>query len=66
MHDGRVFSVVLRWGNNIEEYVEIQFLSNSILAVKQESDSEFMIYHPTSRNVLGSLIAHIQENGNKS
>lgn len=63
-YDGRVYTVVLGWGNDKEDYVEIQFLSNSIIAVKQESDSEFMIYHPTNRNVLDSLIAHIQENGN--
>lgn len=64
-YDGLVFTVILGWRNNIEESVEIQFLSNSIIALKQESDSEFMIYHPSNRNVLGDLIEHVQENGNK-
>ena len=62
-YDGRVFFVVLEGGNNKEEYVEIQFLSNSLIVVQQDNDSDLMIYHPTNRNVLDSLISHIQENG---
>lgn len=65
-YDDRNAIVVLGWGNSKEEYVEIQFLSSSIIAVKREGDPGFMIYHPTDRNLLDSLIAYIQENGDKS
>ncbi len=62
-YDGRIISVYLYTENKQDEYIEIQFLSKSIVAVDRGGKVGFRIYHPTNRETIDLLTQHLIANG---
>jgi len=62
-YDGKTISLSLYAGTQQDEYVEIQFLSNSIIAVRGGGKSGLRIYHPTNRETMDKLIECLQTHG---
>lgn len=65
-YDGKTISLSLYAGPQQDEYVEIQFLSSSIVAVRGSGKSGLRIYHPTNRETMGKLIEYLQTHGEQS
>lgn len=61
-YDGRTAMLVFSVGNQKDEWVEIQFLSSSIIAVSVGDESELRIYHPTNHVILDELVEYFQTN----
>ena len=59
-YDGRTAMLEFSVGNQKDEWVEIQFLSSSIIAVSVGGESEFRIYHPTNHVILDELVEYFQ------
>lgn len=64
-YDGHTILLQFFLGNEKEEYVDIQFLSSSIIAVSTADAPGFRIYHPTNRKTMYELIAYLQTHGTK-
>ena len=64
-YDGRTVMLVFYMGNQIDEYVQIQFLSSSIIAVFIGGEDGYQIYHPTNSMVIDALVEYLQTNGAK-
>ncbi len=64
-YDGRIITVYLYTGNQKDEYIQIQFLSKSIVAVSGGGKSGLRIYHPINREIIDLLTEHLQTNGIK-
>ena len=64
-YDGRTVTLSFYTDSRTDEYVDIQFLGKSIIAVSYEGKSGFRIYHPTSHKVIDNLVEYLQTHGVK-
>ena len=64
-HDGRTVTVSFYVGNKKDEYVQIQFLSSSIIAVSSDDKTGFRVYHPTNKKTIDQLVEYLQTYGVK-
>ncbi len=63
-YDGRTAVVVFSVGDQKDEWVEIHYLSSSIVAVSAGEDG-FSIYHPTNRKILDALVEYTKTHDTK-
>ena len=61
--DGNTASLRFFWGDEPDEFVNISFLSNSIITVFVGGESGFHIYHPTNHETIYNLIEYLKTNG---
>ena len=52
-------------GNQKDEYVQIQFLSSSIIVVSSGDKTGSRIYHPTNKKTIDQLVEYLQTYGVK-
>ena len=64
-YDGRTVRLALYIEGQEDKYVDIQFMSSSIIAVSVGDESGFRIYHPTNLKILDKLIEYLQTHGVK-
>lgn len=64
-YDGRTVTVSFYMGNQKDEYVQIQFLSSSIIVVSSGDKTGFRIYHPTNKKTIDQLVEYLQTYGVK-
>ena len=64
-YDGRTVTVSFYVGNKKDEYVQIQFLSSSIIAVSSDDKTGFRVYHPTNKKTIDQLVEYLQTYGVK-
>lgn len=64
-YDGRTVTVSFYIGNQKDEYIQIQFLSSSIIAVFGGGKSGFCVYHPTNHETIDQLVEYLQTHGIK-
>ena len=64
-YDGRTVTVSFYVGNQKNEYVQIQFLSSSIIVVSSGDKTGFRIYHPTNKKTIDQLVEYLQTYGVK-
>lgn len=64
-YDGHTILLQFLLGDEKEEYINIQFLSSSIIAVSTGDVSGLRIYHPTNHETMYDLIAYLQTHGTK-
>ena len=64
-YDGRTVVLVSSVGNQKDEWVQIHFLSSSIVTVSVGGEAGFRIYHPTNNKTLDELVEYIQTHGVK-
>lgn len=62
-YDGRTAVLVFSVGNEMDKWVQVQFLSSSIIVVSVGNEDGFRIYHPTNREVLDKLVEYFQTYG---
>ena len=62
--DGRTVTTLFTLGNEKDDYISIQFMSPTIIAVSINGE-DFRVYHPTNRQVFDDLAAYLQTNGIK-
>ena len=64
-YDGRTVIVSFYVGNKKDEYVQIQFLSSSIITVSSDDKTGFRVYHPTNKKTIDQLVEYLQTYGVK-
>ena len=64
-YDGRTVIVSFDTGNKKDEYIQIQFLSSSIIIVSVGGKSGFHVYHPTNHKTIDQLVELLQTHGVK-
>ena len=64
-YDGRTVLLVFSVGNQKDEWVQIYYLSSSIIAVSVGREDGYRIYHPTNHKTLDELVEYIQTHGTK-
>lgn len=64
-YDGQTVILAFYTGNEKDEYVQIQFMSSSIIAVQEGDKPGFRIYHPTSPKTIARLVDYLQNYGVK-
>lgn len=64
-YDGRNAVLVFSVGNQIDEWVEINYLSSGIIVVFIGWEDGYRIYHPTNENTFDALIEHFTTHGEK-
>lgn len=64
-YDGRTVTVSFYMNNQMDKYVQIQFLSSSIIVVSSGSETGFRVYHPTNHQTIDQLSEYIQTHGVK-
>ena len=64
-YDGKIMTVSLYTGPQQDKHVEIQFLSSSVVAVRDSCKSGLRIYHPTKRKTMDNLVEYLQTHGVK-
>lgn len=61
--DGNMVSLRFFRGNEPDEYVNISFLSNSIITVFVGGESGFHIYHPANHETIYNLVEYLKTHG---
>lgn len=64
-YDGQVAIVSFYTGDQKDDYLSIQFLSSSVVAVSGGGKSGFHIYHPTNHEIIDQLMDYLQLHGVK-
>lgn len=64
-YDGRTVVLVFSVGNQKDEWVQIHYLSSSIIAVSVGGEDGYSIYHPTNHKTLDELVEYFQTHGVK-
>ena len=64
-YDGRTVTVSFYMNNQMDKYVQIQFLSSSIIVVSSGGETGFRVYHPTNHQTIDQLSEYIQTHGVK-
>ena len=62
-YDGHI--VYIQFVDENDEYIAIQFLSGSIVAVSAKKEVGFKIYHPTNHDVIYDLVEYLKIHGVK-
>lgn len=64
-YDGRTVTLNFYFQNAENEYVEVMFLSNSLMWIRTEEHPNLRIYHPTNSETLDKLVEYLQTHGIK-
>ncbi len=62
-YDGHTVHLMFVYGNAKDEYVTIQFMSSSIIAVSTKDTCGFRIYHPTNDKTIYALVEYLKTHG---
>ena len=64
-YDGRSAVLVFSTEDQTDEWLEIYYLSNSIMTVSVGGKNKLTIYHPTNRKTFDELIEYIKSHSTK-
>lgn len=64
-YEGQTVIVSFYTGSQTEDFISIQFLSPSIVAISGGGRDGFHVYHPTNREAFGQLAEYLQTHGSK-
>lgn len=64
-YDGRSALMVFSVGNGKDEWIQIHFLTSTIIVVQEGDDDRLRVYHPTNREMLDKLTEYFQAHGVK-
>ena len=64
-YDGRTIIITFYTGNQKDDFITVQFLSRSIVALSRGGGSGFQIYHPTNHEIFDQLAEYLTSHGIK-
>ena len=62
-YDGRMVTFSLYFQDEGSNYIEFQFLSNSIVVIRTADQTGMRIYHPTNSETFDKLVEYLQTHG---
>lgn len=64
-YDGRSVLMVFSLGNGKDEWIQVHFLTSTIIVVQEGDEDKLLVYHPTNRETLDELTEYFQTHGVK-
>jgi hypothetical protein len=64
-YDGRSVLMAFSLGNGKDEWIQVHFLTSTMIAVLKGGEDGYRVYHPTNREILDELTEYFQTHGIK-